>query len=40
MEQLSVADSTIVTLYESDRIATAAGTISVVPAWRWALEAV
>jgi predicted AAA+ superfamily ATPase len=38
MAQLNVAEATIVTLYEHDRITTAAGTITVVPAWRWALE--
>jgi uncharacterized protein len=39
MEQVGVGQSTIVTLYENDRIETAAGTISVVPAWRWTLGA-
>jgi uncharacterized protein len=39
MEQLGVAESTIVTLYESDRVETAAGTVNVIPAWRWTLGA-
>jgi len=38
MEQLGVTESTLVTLYEHDRISTPAGTINVVPAWRWSLE--
>lgn len=38
MAQLGVAESTVVTLHESDLIATPSGNIHVVPAWRWALE--
>lgn len=38
MAQLNVAEATIVTLYEHDRITTPTGTITVVPAWRWTLD--
>ncbi len=38
MEQLGVSESTIVTLYDDDRIPTPTGTIIVMPAWRWMLE--
>ena len=39
MAQLGVTESTIVTLYELDQITTATGTIDVVPAWHWSLQA-
>jgi hypothetical protein len=39
MSQLGVAESTIVTLYERDSVATSNGVINVVPAWQWALRA-
>lgn len=38
MAKLGVKASTIVTLYEHDSITTPAGSITVIPAWRWMLE--
>jgi uncharacterized protein len=38
MTSLGVGEATVVTLYETDLISTAAGPIHVVPAWRWLLE--
>jgi predicted AAA+ superfamily ATPase len=38
MAELRVGESILVTLHEADDIATASGTIRVVPAWRWMLE--
>jgi predicted AAA+ superfamily ATPase len=38
MTSLGVHSATVVTLYESERVETAAGVVDVVPAWRWMLE--
>jgi hypothetical protein len=37
MRETGLTTSTIVTLYERDRVITPAGTIDIVPAWRWCL---
>jgi hypothetical protein len=39
MAQLGVTESTIVTLHELDRVTTVTGTVDVVPAWHWSLQA-
>lgn len=38
MRETGAREATVVTLYESDTILVPAGTIRVVPAWRWMLE--
>jgi hypothetical protein len=38
MSELGVSDATIVTLYDDRVIATDAGPVRLVPAWRWATE--
>ncbi len=37
MAGLGINQATLVTLYESERIRTASGTVEVVPGWRWSL---
>lgn len=38
MEALGVRKATIVTLTDAERVTIPAGTVEVVPAWRWMLE--
>jgi predicted AAA+ superfamily ATPase len=38
MKELNLKKGTIITLYEQDRIKNAAGTITVLPAWKWFLQ--
>jgi predicted AAA+ superfamily ATPase len=38
MAETGLAEADIVTLHDGDRIETRAGTVRVVPAWRWLLE--
>jgi len=38
MTELGIREAAIVTRNESDRVNTAAGTIAVIPAWRFLLE--
>lgn len=39
MAELGLAEATLVTLYDEDRVRLGPGTVRVVPAWRWLLEA-
>jgi predicted AAA+ superfamily ATPase len=38
MNELGLKEGTVITLYESGTLQTAAGTITIVPSWRWFLE--
>lgn len=38
MAELGVGEATLVTLYDEETVRSPAGTVRVVPAWRWLLE--